>query len=124
MAEKHGVKFKSSRGSDLYFTGSEFRVAKDTGIYGGDGFYVSPDSLDKFKPIPCDIIQIDGDFPYIVVDEKSYADVGVLYGKRHKLIELNCLCNFNDIDEFKWWLEEGIIIQRNDIPFMWPDLIV
>lgn len=70
MARDFGVQFKSARGQDLYFDGgADFRILRDTGIYGGEFYYIHPDSIDIFKLQVNDLALYDNSLKVILIDE-------------------------------------------------------
>lgn len=60
MAKNFGMQFRSTRNQVLYFDGgSDFRSEKDCGIYGGEYYFLAPESLALLEPREGDIVKIN-----------------------------------------------------------------
>lgn len=127
MAKYHGMKFKSSRGQNLYFDGgADFRAEFDGGIYVGCKYRIHPDSVALLQPMVGDLLLMEDNYfgagrPCIVVKRIRQTDVNGNVGP------------FYDYDDPESIEEDGedwiigghdafTIIQRNGLPFFWPEV--
>ena len=95
QAKYFGMNFKSPRGQNLHFDGGrDFCTEKDCGIYSGERHYIHPDSLEVLEPMMDDVIEDgDGDYQEINYDHELFI---IRHGFRK-------------------------IIQRDSLPFLWPE---
>lgn len=113
MAKHHGMKFLSSRGSEMYYDGgSDFRITKECGVYGGEYYYIHPDSVALLTAIEGDLVS----FEWTSLMYKTPAwvtsvlDDGILTVCGPEGPDGIYICN----GEYK-------IIQRNGLPFFQPE---
>jgi hypothetical protein len=93
MAKHFRMEFKSPRGQNMYWDGgSDFRTEKDCGLYGGEKYYIHPDSLQLLEPLKGDFVTFQGS-RVVVFCPELHSELTRSLAK---------------------------IIYRNGLPFMWP----
>lgn len=71
---------------------------------------------DESEPIEGDLVKLDG-WWHTAVSREVYTEIGRLYGKRAHFVELDCIADFSDKEQLKWFhnADEGNgIAQRNN----------
>lgn len=124
MVTHHNFHFESGQRSPLYFDGDIFRRQKDSQPYTGSKFYVANNALRagaEIEPRGHDLITFVCDDGSIAVDavETVYepSDEGYPYTGNGYESVLHLCASHPD------WIHasRAKVIQRNSIPFMWPE---
>jgi hypothetical protein len=121
MAKYFGVEMVSPRKQRLYWDGGlDFRAEKDCGIYTGGYYHVHPDSLHIFEPQVGDYAVVHGNMPAIIIKYENsltrYADIS---SKEDPVDEYTVYVTATE-EEYTFMIGQDKIIQRNNMPFLWP----